>query len=105
MDSYEISVCEIVARVACRRVSPHQRLYQDLGLSGDDMMEIFAALSERFGTRFAALQFEEYFPDESEGLTDRIEGWVGLARNRKVLTIRHLSAVAQRGEWFEPLES
>jgi len=65
MDSYEIATCEIVARVACRPVFAHLRLYQDLGLSGDDVMEIFAALSERFGTRFAALQFEEYFPDES----------------------------------------
>lgn len=61
MDSYEIATCEIVARVACRPVSAHLRLYQDLGLSGDDVMEIFAALSERFGTRSQRCNLKSIF--------------------------------------------
>jgi len=103
VDNYEISICEIVASVAgVRGVTPRQRLYHDLGLSGDDAGEIFDAVSERFGTRFSGLRFEDYFPDESEGLTDRLERLVGLAKTRKALTVSHLAAVAERGEWFEP---
>ena len=103
MDNLECSICEIIASIAgVSHVTRGQRLYHDLGLSGDDASEIFDAVSARFGTRFLGLRFEDYFPNESEGLTDRLERWVGLAKARKALTVSHLAAVAERGEWFEP---
>jgi hypothetical protein len=66
------------------------------------MREIFDAVSARFGARFSGLRFEDYFPDESDGLTDRLERSVGLAKPRQAITVRHLVAVADGGEWFEP---
>ena len=103
VDNLEQSICEIVAGVAgVRRVTPGQRLYHDLGLSGDDACEVIDAVSERFGTRFSGLRFEDYFPGEAEGLIDRLERLVGVAKARKALTVSHLAAVAGRGEWFDP---
>jgi hypothetical protein len=53
-------------------------------------MEIFGTVSERFGTRFAALQFADYFPDESEGWTDRIERWVDRSATGRSLPLPRL---------------
>jgi len=103
MDIVESSICEIVASIAgVRHVTPGQRLYHDLGLSGDDANEIFDAVSGQFGVRFSGLRFQDYFPDESEGFTDRLERMIGVAKPRKAITVGHLAAVAARGEWFEP---
>ena len=79
MDNLECSICGIVASIAgVRRVTPSQRLYHDLGLSGDDAAEIFETVSKRYGTEFSGFRFADYFPDESEGFAGRLERWVGL---------------------------
>ncbi len=99
MDDLECSVCEIVAGVAgVRRVTPDQRLRHDVELSGDNARDI----RRRVGAVRRAVpraSLRGLFPN---GLTDRLERSVGLAKPRKAITVRHLVAVADGGEWFEP---
>lgn len=103
MDEVEQAVCEIVAGIAgARRVTPSQRLYHDLGLAGDDVVELLDEVQARFGTRFMELQFYDYFPDEGEALMDRLERLLRVAKPRKPVTVRHLAAVVRRGAWFDP---
>ena len=103
MDEVDQAVGEIVRGVSgVRHIAPDQRLYHDLGLAGDDVREILEALGARFGTQFSDFQFADYFPNEAEALTDRLERLLRIAEPRKVLTVRHLAAVVRRGAWFDP---
>ena len=103
MNDIEFGVCKIVAHFAgMRAVTPCQRLYHDLKLTGDDAVELLEALHAKFGTAFTDFQFAEYFPNEGEAAVDGVERLLGFAEPRKPLTIGHLSEVVRRGAWFEP---
>jgi hypothetical protein len=79
------------------------RLYHDLYISGDDATELFAEIHKVFGTRFDGLDFNAYFPNETEGAWSwgpaRLAGW---DEPKRPLIFRHLLGVVDRGEWFRP---
>lgn len=57
-------------------IYPQSRLVQDLGMWGDDVVAFFSAVSERFGTDFAALEadWDRYFPREGGSWKYRVFG-------------------------------
>ena len=48
-------------------VNDGTRIYQDLGISGDDMHDLLIALNKKFGTSFIDMDFERYCPNEADG--------------------------------------
>jgi len=79
------------------------RLYHDLYISGDDATELLAEINKAFGTRFDDLDFDAYFPNETEGTwpwgPTRLAGW---DEPKRRFTFRHLLEVVERGVWFQP---
>jgi hypothetical protein len=103
MDEVDQAVFGIVAKIAAARsVTRNQRLYHDLGLAGDDAVELLDEVHARFGTGFTDFRFYDYFPDEGEVVWDRLERLLRIAVRRKPFTVAHLTAVVRRGVWFEP---
>ena len=103
MGEAEDEVVEIVRSVSgARRLNRHSRVYQDLGVSGDDAWEMLQRLVDRFSVSFAKLDFNKYFPGETEAFGEHWARMLGLAKPRPPLTIAHLVAVVERGQWFEP---
>ena len=103
MDEVELSICQMAARLTSKKTAtPSQRLYHDLKLRGDDAFELFENIAERFGTNFTGRHFPDYFPNESEGITDGLETRLGFGVPRSPLTIHHLAEVVRRGQWFTP---
>lgn len=103
MDEVELSICQMAARLISKKtVTPNQRLYHDLKLRGDDAFVLFESIGRRFGTSFTGCHFPDYFPNESEAITDGLETRLGFGVPRCALTIRHLAEVVRRGQWFTP---
>jgi hypothetical protein len=96
-------VIEIVREIsASKSIDPAARIFQDLSISGHDAGDLLDRLHREFGTSFAGLDFEAYFPDEGDGmlyalLFNRL-GWF----KKKSMTVEHLIAVVAAGKWFEP---
>jgi hypothetical protein len=96
-------VIEIVRTIsASKSVAPSERIFQDLSISGHDASDLLDELQREFGTSFAGLDFQAYFPDEGDGmlyglLFNRL-GWF----KKKSMTVEHLVAVVLAGQWFEP---
>jgi hypothetical protein len=98
------TVLKLIADRTVRRDHPISReaaLYHDLCIYGDDAYEILSGLHKQFGTNFSKFDFAAYFPQEG--------GILGLWRqrlfgkSRMPLTIGHLTAVVEHGEWFDPI--
>ena len=83
-------------------ITPSTRLFEDLGLYGDDAEEFFLALQEKCGPiDFSALDFRQYFGDECGGVWP----WRWTDRNRHPLapvTVKRIVAVVESGKWFDP---
>lgn len=48
------------------QIVEESRVFHDLGISGDDALDLFDKLHNEFGTDFSGLQFEEFFPNETD---------------------------------------
>jgi hypothetical protein len=83
-------------------ISDSTCLYHDLSISGDDAWELLDRLKSDFGTSFAGLDFEAYFPQETESLGQHILKSIGFPNKRKKLTFGHLVDVVRDGHWSEP---
>ncbi len=97
----------VVKFTGCREsaLNDETLLLDDLGLHGDDVDELLQEIHKAFGTSFRELDFGMYFPNETEGgWTYRIDTFLRPSRKKKPLTFGHLSAVVERGHWFEPAE-
>lgn len=59
----------LMADVSADRVQPATRLLQDLGIDGDDAVELFGGLHERFGTDLTPLyeHWDQHFGPEGVG--------------------------------------
>jgi hypothetical protein len=88
------------------RVSDETRLYHDLGISGDDAVELFNEVRRRFGTTFVDFSISSYFPSETEAMPELWFNYISrLFRHsgrRKTLSFGHLAEVVKSGHWFEP---
>ncbi len=79
-------------------------LWHDVGVGGDDAMELLEYVHGKYGTRFDSLEFGDYFPNESMGLL-----WLAWKKRlgfsdtkHKSFTFGHLLAVVHKGQWFDP---
>ena len=64
-------IVDLITRVAApgrQPVTGATELYYDLGLAGDDLYEVVADISARFGTDFTLMNLEDYAPGEAEAL-------------------------------------
>jgi hypothetical protein len=99
-------VRRIVQDVASvRSVMPNTRLWHDLSLGGDDVIELLERLEAKFGTSFADLPFTDFFPEEGAALGDHFLKLLGLKGDRKPVTVQHLADVVNQGAWFDPSET
>lgn len=72
-DDVEHQVTQMLARergLSVERITPSSRLREDLGMDGDDAVEFFVELNQRFGTDLTALQenWQRYFSPEGLSL-------------------------------------
>lgn len=101
----EKEVIGLVERVAGLKpvITMKSRLFQDLGIAGDDAWELLKLITQRFNTEFSNFPWADYFPDETEAFW---AGWgrrLGLGKQRwKPLPVNHLVKVVEQGKWFEP---
>jgi hypothetical protein len=87
------------------RFGDETRLFHDLRVYGDDAYELLQQIHDAFGTSFRDLDFCAYFPNETEGgWTYRIDAFFRPSYRKKPLTLGHLVAVIEHGQWFEPAE-
>ena len=64
---------------------------------------MLAEISKKFGVSFKGMNFTAYFADEAEAMWRYWASKLGLRDgNRRRLTVEHLLAVIERGEWFDP---
>ena len=103
-DAIARELIPMVQRIMCSRdpVPLSTALYQDLGIGGDDAFELLEEIAARFGTSFKGLDWPVYFPNESEAMWRHWAKKLGFRQNFKRITVGHLVAVVERGEWFEP---
>jgi hypothetical protein len=100
------AVREIIERLHARKVSISEStlIYDDLGIAGEDAIELLEEIHSRFWTRYDGASFDEYFPNETDAFIEHLArvffGWRD--KKRKKLTVGHLLDVIQRGSWFEP---
>jgi len=95
-------VIEIVREIsASKSIDPSARIFQDLSILGHDAGDLLDRLHREFGTSFAGLDFEAYFPDEGDGMLYVVFDLFGWFK-KKSMTVEHLVAVVAAGQWFEP---
>src|ERR1700722_20063525 len=99
----------MVQRIADTRkpIPQSAALYHDLGIAGDDAVELFEMIMARFGTSFKGFCWPTYFPNETQtGPLWRLAEKLGHHETKwHRLTVGHLLAVIERGVWFEPENS
>lgn len=104
MDNIKDYIVKIIREIEGSKVCVHDttRLYQDLGMHGDDMHDLLIALQKRFGTSFVDMDFERYCPNEVDGFYEHILEKFGLGKKWPPLTVAHLAQVVKSGSWFDP---
>ena len=86
------------------RITSDTLLREDLGVDGDDWDEILVTITQHWGdTDFTSFNFYDYFREEPQLHALYIclkDFWSG--KRLRPLTVGHLAAVIDRGQWFEP---
>lgn len=79
------------------------RLEQDCGITGDDAIELFTAISDKFNIDFSEFDINMYFHGECEFFFSSFFNREQ-ERHRKAfpVTIGHLCDVVEQGKWFKP---
>ena len=78
------------------------RIYQDLGIAGDDVDELLEEIQSKFGTSFREMDFDKYRPNDLDAFIDYITFKVGLGGKWTPFTVDHLAQVVKAGSWFDP---
>jgi len=104
MNEIEVEIIELAKEISRSKIhmSGSTKLYQDLGIAGDDMSELLMALQKKFGTSFQEMSFEKYYPNDLDAFIDHILRKVGLGSKWPPVTIGHLAQVVKSGSWFDP---
>lgn len=85
------------------RVTRQTRLWHDLHLGGDDVVELTDRISAAFGTSFSTFCLSDFFPEEAEALGAHITAALGFKSRKKPVTVQHLLDVVKHGSWFDPV--
>jgi hypothetical protein len=84
------------------KITSETRIYQDLGIGGDDAWELLDDLRQAFRVDFSDMDFSLYFPNETEMISEKFVELLRRAPRRPPLTIDHLVKIIECGRWFEP---
>ena len=90
--------------VQLERLTPSTRLLHDLGIDGDDAVEILMEFEERFHVDLSSFSFGDHFGSE----LDAGPRWVvrkllgGDEVGKLPITLQDLVDAANRGRWMEP---
>jgi hypothetical protein len=85
-----------------RAINDGTRLFHDLSISGDDAADFLDLVQQRFSVQMSALKFDEYFPNEPDGILYFKGKFLGFGQGKKELTVGHLLKVIERGHWVDP---
>jgi acyl carrier protein len=89
--------------IRASKISLNSRLFHDLGIDGEDAMDLIAAFSKSFGVDVSNFQYSEYFGDEGFCLLSELAELVKMILNRrttadkKELTVEMLIESVQKG--------
>ncbi len=111
-------IVKLVAEISGRSdVRPDSRLGADLGIDGDDAIEILGRIASKYEIDWSEFQFPRYFDDEGADffqpffviVARRISRsfdarWRAVLAAEREITLRHLAHVAEMGRWIEPDE-
>jgi hypothetical protein len=82
------------------QLRPETDLFQDLGVDGDDAVDLLRRLREEFDANLDALQFDRHFgPDGFNPLALVIPSWRRWKRERIPVTIADIVEAAQTKHW------
>jgi hypothetical protein len=97
-------VIAMIREIAGHRgqISEKTRLFHDLSISGDDADELLTRVQERFGTSLSGMNFDELFPNETEGIFYRWGRFLWFGRTKKEFSLGHLLRVIKEGCWVDP---
>jgi hypothetical protein len=97
-------VLAMIREVACYRgqLDEETRLLHDLSISGDDAWELLSGIQKRFGTSLSGMNFEEFFPNETESVFYRRGRFLGFGRPKRDFPLRHLLKIIKEGCWLDP---
>ena len=91
------------ANVSVERLSLGTRLEEDLGITGEDAVELLSAFAERFGVDTARLDFHKHFgPEGCNPLWLLYKPPWLKSHGAYPVTIHHLIRVAEARRWFSP---
>jgi len=74
-------------------------------MEGDDAIEFFSALAERFSVDLSTLECHRFFRGEADISSpfSWIAGWIAPERNARIpVSVRHLVTVVEDGRWHDP---
>ena len=84
-------------------VSDNSRIYHDLSISGDDAHELFDFISNKFEVNLSSMNFDSFFPDETEALLEHILGFFKIPNKKIPITVAHLLLIIDIGCWVDPV--
>ncbi len=96
-------VREILIRemgIKSRKITLEARIREDLGICGDDGLDLFTALHERCGVDLGAYDHERYFEPEmwSSGAFVTKKWWTTF-RHPQTITVEQLVEAVGTGKW------
>jgi len=87
-----------------KQLNGNERIYHDLGITGDDAYELLIAVKARYPFDVREFDFLDYF--DGEGLPLPGARLLGLPNNgpkiKKPLTIDHLVKICTAQKWIDP---
>lgn len=92
----------IIRRIASssQPISDETRLLHDLSISGDDAFEVLSEIEKRFGPFTVGMEFDDYFPNETESMWYRRGKFLGLWMPKRELTVGDLLTCIKAGRWM-----
>jgi acyl carrier protein len=109
MINYTETVIQFVSKywsVSANNLSKDTRLEDDLGITGDDAVELFDKFSKEFHIDISDLDLRKYFESEGVGLINfsRIFGkQIKVKRSLHEITISDLVNTLKIGKWIDPI--
>lgn len=90
----------IIKQSGLSDIALDQDLERDLGISGDDALELMLAIEQEFDVDFNQFKFSDYFYDEMQQM-QRFFHWLTRRYKRKVITAEDLIAAIEQGKWTQ----
>lgn len=90
-----VDVIVEVSGIPREKITPASRLEVDLGVTGDDGVELLEALADKFGTDFDR-------PDHKRTYLFHSEGWPRGKERVIPITAGDLHLAVTRGQWEDP---